>query len=417
MFHKIKVVLLIVVLAALPFSPVHAYTALSVYGQPDFTSGAINAGGEATANSFSYPLSIAIDATGGFYVADRDNHRVLYFANIGAKEASRVYGQHGSFTSHIANNNGSGNSGAPSADNLNMPTAVALDSTGGLFIADRDNHRVLYFANDGNTTADRIYGQYGNFATNMANNDGTVTYGEPSATNLGTYILGLAVDSQDGLFVSDSSNHRVLYFANDGDTTADRVYGQRGNFASAVRNNDGTGKIFTPSADSLNFPRGLAVDAEGGLYVADRDNNRILYFANDGNTSADRVYGQFGDFTKNAESNDGSGGVGTASADNLSHPKSIGIGPLGGLYIADTLHHRVLYFRNDGDTTADGVYGQARDLTRSVFNNDGTSNSGAPSAENLNGPQGIAVAPDGRFFISDTGNNRVLLVECPEWEG
>ncbi len=407
-----KFIVLVVMVLVLMSATALAYEPFAVYGQADFTGGSINRGGAASADTMSYPLGLALDSSGGIYLADRDNHRVLYFANDGDTTADRVYGQHGSFTAHIANNDGSGNSGAPSANSLNMPTAVALDSAGGLFVADRDNHRVLYFANDGDTTADRVFGQYGNYRTNMANNDGTIVYGEPAATNLGTYILGLAVDSQDGLYVADTSNHRVLYFANDGDETADRVYGQWDNFNTGVRNNDGTGRIGTPNANSLNFPRGLAVDANDGLYIADRDNNRVLYFANDGNTTPDRVYGQFGDFNTNVESNDGSGNSGAPSASNLSHPKDVAIGPNGGVYISDTTHNRILYFGSDGDTTADGVGGQAGSFETGAVNN-----GGSPSMLSLNGPQGIAVAPDGTIYVSDTGNNRMLAISCPAWPG
>jgi hypothetical protein len=219
------------------------------------------------------------------------------------------------------------------------------------------------------------------------------------------------------LFVSDSANHRVLYFANDGDTTADRVYGQFDAFTVGVRNNDGAGHAGRISERSLNFPRGLAVDANNGLYVADRDNNRILYFADDGDTAADRVYGQYGSFSTNVASNDGQGNKGTPTADNLSQPKDIAIGPAGGLYVSDTLHHRVLWFANDGDTTADGVGGQFQNMTTAVANNDGAGNSGTPSEMNLNGPQGIEIGPDGLIYVSDTSNNRVLVIECPAWPG
>ncbi len=239
----------------------------------------------------------------------------------------------------------------------------------------------------------------------------------PSADNFGTYILGITVDAKDGLYVSDSSNHRVLYFAADGNTTADRVYGQFGDFTMGVRNNDGSGKRGVVSANSLNFPRGLATTPDGGLYIADRDNNRILYFAPDGDTTADRVYGQFGRFDTNAESNDGQGNVGTPNTDNLSHPKSIAVGPQGGLYVTDTLHHRLLYFKNDGDTRADGSAGQFKDFASAVPNNDGTGKSGAPSIDNLNGPQGITIGADGLIYMSDTGNHRVLVVECLQWPG
>jgi hypothetical protein len=386
-----------VLIFTLTASTVFAYTPVRVFGQADMQSFAANRGGAASAETLNYPLGSDLDADGGYYVADRNNHRVLYFANDGDRVADRVYGQHGDFSAHISNNDGAGNSGAASADNLSMPTAVSLDSTGGIYVTDRDNHRVLYFANDGNTTADRVYGQYGNFGTNMVNNNGSVVYGEPGPDNFSTYILGVAVDSQDGIYVSDTANHRILYFANDGNTTADRVYGQWDNMNWGVRNNDGAGNIGAPSANSLNFPRGVTVDASDGLYIADRDNNRILYFANDGDTTADRVFGQHGNFASNVESNDGGGNVGAPTPDNLSHPKDMSVGPNGGLYVADSFHNRVLYFASDGDTTADG-------------------NSADFGAE-LHEPGGIVVLPNGEFYVSDTLNNRILHIQCPEWGG
>ena len=93
-----------------------------VFGQADFTQGAANRGGAVDASTLNYPLGILMDTDGGLYIADRNNHRVLYFANDGDASADRVWGQHDSLTAHIANNNGSGNSGAPSASNLTAPS-------------------------------------------------------------------------------------------------------------------------------------------------------------------------------------------------------------------------------------------------------------------------------------------------------
>jgi hypothetical protein len=56
-------------------------------------------------------------------------------------------------------------------------------------------------------------------------------------------------------------------------------------------------------------------------------------------------------------------------------------------------------------------------MSQSIVNNDGGNTSGSPSNMNLNGPQGIWVIPDARILVSDTGNNRVLLIECPAWPG
>ncbi|MEP7292571.1 MAG: NHL repeat-containing protein [Chloroflexota bacterium] len=395
----LKRILAVAVLFLALTLPVSAQEAVTLFGQPNLTS---TQSGHSAAG-LNFPLGITVDGSGGFYVADRNNHRVLFFANDGDATADRVYGQHGSFDAYTSNYDGVGGSGNPSADSLSMPTVVTLAPDGSIYVTDRDNHRVLHYP-EGTTTADRVYGQFGSFVMNPPNNNGIGGSGVPSADNIGVFTLGVIADVGGVFYAADSSNNRVLYFANDGDTTADRVYGQFGAFTTGTLNNDGTGQTGAPSADSLNFPRGMALDETGGLFVADRENNRVLYFASDGDTTADRVYGQFGDFTANLENNDGSGGTGLVSADSLSHPKAIALAPDGGIYIADSINSRILYYALDGDTTADWVYGQA-DFSSRADNRGGQAGSGT-----LNQPQSIAVGPDGRLYIADTGNNRVLVV-------
>ncbi len=382
-----------------------------VFGQPDYASNDANRGGAVGPDTLNFPLGLVIDSKGGFYVADRGNNRVLYFGSIGDTKATHVYGQYGNFTTNVKNNDGKGGSGTPSADNLNLPVAVALDIKGGLFVVDRDNHRVMHFP-AGSTTADHVYGQFGSITSGLLNNDGKGGSGGPNAENLGLFALGVTVDSKDGVYVSDSMNNRVLYFANDGSTKAIRVYGQFGNFNSAVKNNDGKGVLGLPNANSLNFPRGLALDSKGGLFVADRDNHRVLHFPA-GSTTPDRVYGQTGSFTTGVLNNNGQGdtGSGAATADNLFNPRGLSIDSGDGLYVADSGNSRVLYFANDGNTTADRVYGQYGQFTMNAVNNDGKNVSKLPSAGNLAGAQYISVGANGRLYVSDTNNNRVLVFE------
>ncbi|MDZ4766304.1 MAG: NHL repeat-containing protein [Chloroflexota bacterium] len=377
-----------------------APTAMRIYGQPD---AAANVAGH-DANGLSFPVGLAIGADGSLYVADRNNSRVLVYANDGDTTADRVYGQHGNLNSYTMNYDGVGGSGLASADSLSFPVGLALDADGGLYVTDRENHRVLYFAADGDTTADRVYGQFGNFTPNPPNNDGGGANGVPSADNIGVFSLGVLADTAGGVYVSDSSNHRVLYFAL-GDTTADRVYGHGGAFTSGAENNGGAA-----SADTLNFPRGLALDSAGGLYVADRENHRVLYFAADGDTTADRVYGHNASFTAVIANDDGSGNTVTPSADNFNQPPSVALDAKGGLYVADRDNHRVLYFADDGDTSADWVFGQGGSFTTGIANNDGAGVSGTPSATSLNRPQFVYIAADGSLYISDTANNRVLML-------
>ena len=396
---SLRIVLLLALSLCLVLTlPVSAQDDAIVFGQPNLTSNQVGH----SATGLNFPLGITVDSSGGFYIADRNNHRVLYFAHDGDTTADRVYGQHGDFNAYTSNFDGVGGSGAPSADTLSMPTVVTLAPDGGIYITDRDNHRVLHYP-EGTTTADRVYGQFGNFAINPPNNNGVGGSGLPSADNIGVFTLGVIADVS-GLYVADSSNNRILFFANDGDTTADRVYGQSDDFTTGTLNNDGTGHTGSASARSMNFPRGLLIDENGGLFVADRENNRILYFADDGDTTADHVYGQFGDLSANLENNDGKGGTGVVSADSLSHPKAIALAPDGGIYIADSINSRILYYAPDGDSTADWVFGHG-DFS-SGADNDG----GDVRGETLNQPQALAVGPDGKLYIADTGNNRVLVV-------
>jgi hypothetical protein len=55
-------------------------------------------------------------------------------------------------------------------------------------------------------------------------------------------------------------------------------------------------------------------------------------------------------------------------------------------------------------------------LTSGVVNNDGSGNAGTPNENSLNGPQSLLVGAGGLIYVSDTGNNRMLIIECPQWQ-
>jgi len=343
-------------------------TALSVYGQQgDLTANTANNGG-LSENSLNTPFAVAADSSGGLYVSDTTNHRVLYYPS-GYTTATKVYGQ-ANFTSNTAAN-------PPTSGSLNFPHGIATDSSGGLYVADGSNNRVLYYPS-GSTTASRVYGQGGDFTTKLANNGGI------SADSLNA-PRAVAADSSGGLYIADYSNHRVLYYPS-GSTTATRVYGQGGDFAANSLNNGGR------SADSLNNPRGVAVDGSGGLYVADYNNNRVLYYPS-GSTTATRVYGQANFTILTADT----------TADSLVDPTGVAADSSGGLYVADTTNNRVLYYQS-GSTTASRVYGQL-DFTTSAA-------ASPPTANSLKGPTGLALNTNGGLYIADYSNNRVLRYIC-----
>lgn len=347
---------------------VHAVssTASVVYGQNnDFTT---NQSGIA-ADKFQYNRGLVVDSSGNLYVADFGASRVTYHPS-GGTIATDVYGQSNLTT-------GTANSGGLNADSLNQPSGVALDSSGNLYIADSVNNRVLYYES-GSTTATRVYGQP-NMTSNTANNGGI------SANSLNS-PRSVALDRSGNLYISDFSNHRVLYYAS-GSTTATRVYGQP-NMTSNTANNGGL------SESTLNSPQGIAVDSNGNLYVSDSSNYRVLYFTA-GSTSASRVYGQ-PNYNSNTDNN---GGI---SASSLSYAISLTLDSGDNVYIADTTNNRILFFEN-GKTTANTVYGQNGSFTS------GTANNGGRSATSLNFPEFLHIAPNKNLYVSDISNRRVVV--------
>ncbi len=361
----------------------HAYAsattpqAVTVYGQAgSFTTSSSGI----SATTFNAPRGLALDSSGDLYVSEFNNNRVLYFPS-GSTTATRVYGQAGSFTTGTANN------GGISANSLHGPTGLALDSSGNLYVADDSNHRVLYYP-AGTTTATRVYGQAGSFTSNTSNNGGI------SANSLYSPNF-ITLDSSNNLYVTDYTNNRVLYYTS-GSTTATRVYGQAGSFTSTTANNGGI------SANSLNTPVGIDLDNSNNLYVADKGNNRVLYYAS-GNTTATRVYGQAGSFTSTTANN---GGI---SANSLNLPQGLTLDSSNNLYIADATNNRVLYYPT-GSTTATRVYGQAGSFTSNTVNNT-SGTSGVVSANSLDQPFGLIVDSGENIYVTDTSNHRVLTFQ------
>jgi len=165
--------------------------------QENFTSNVSGNG----ATGLDNPRDVAVDST-GLYVADSGNHRVVHYV-LGNAIADRVYGQPDFATSSVLANQGLAN---PTAATLNKPTQVALDSTGGLYVADRNNNRVVYYPPYTQTRANgpeavRVLGQMG-FTTSGSSTTASSFHGPG----------GVAVDTSGNVFVLDIFNQRVLKF-------------------------------------------------------------------------------------------------------------------------------------------------------------------------------------------------------------
>ncbi len=141
----------------------------------------------------------------------------------------------------------------------------------------------------------------------------------------------------------------------------------------------------------LAEPRDVAFGPDGSLYIADERNNRIRRVGLDGIITTVAGIGGPGAY---------GGDGGPATEAQLNHPYAVDVGPDGSLYIADSQNDRVRRVSPDGTMTTFAGTGER-----------GFSGDEGPASEaQLNRPSGVAVGLDGSVLIVDTYNNRVRRV-------
>jgi len=278
-------------------APVTCGLANLVIGQLDFYS-TLSQGpvaGTSLGSGLAGPTSVAVDASGNLYVADGGNNRILRFPapfnQTGPLTTDLVIGQSSTASGSTANMGQT----QPSAQTLNFccgsggqlfRSGLAFDPAGNLWVADPGNNRVLRFpgpktannqlaANTSLPTADVVLGQ-SNFVTGAVSSNASAT----NTTTLST-PLGVAFDSNSGLYVLDSYS-RVLYF-----TSSSGGAFQTGQSASRI-----LGLTPTPAAGqappsypnqySIGLPnqppaQGIFVLANA-LYVCDSSANRVVHY-------------------------------------------------------------------------------------------------------------------------------------------
>ncbi len=322
-----------------------------------------------------------------------------------------------------------GDSGLATNASLNTPTGLTVDAAGNVYIADSLNHRVRKVDTSGNITT-----VAGDGSDGFSGDSGAATSAQLNTPT------DVAVDVAGNLYIADRWNVRVRKV--DGGTgiittvAGDGTFGLSGDggpatsaqlnqpvglavdaagdlyiaekFSHAVRKVDtSTGVITTVAGNGsrgnsgdgglatsaqLNEPMDVAFDTSGNLYIA-ASNNRIRKV--DASTSiittvAGGAFGSLGD-----------GGLATDAA--LDFPTGVAVDASDNLFIADYRNHRIR--RVDASTNIITLYAGS---FPPGFSGDG----GAATSALMNNPSGISVDGSGNYFITENENNRIRRVDA-----
>ncbi len=252
---------------------------------------------------FAEPRSVAVNAAGEIYVADRENHTIRRISVAG--EVTTFAG--------MAGQAGYGD-GPGAAARFNQPAEVAVDGAGNIYILDTGNFAIRKISPEGGVTTlaggpgprpgppvampgkgaeARLYAPHG-LAVDLAGNvyvadgvetiwtnlwpgvyrvspDGVMSYfaappaGPPGWPRPFTMPIGLAADRRGNIFLVESGQEAIRVISPDGEIST-----IGGSDATAFDSDDGKG-----AAAGFNNPQSVAVDAAGNLYIADTDNHAI----------------------------------------------------------------------------------------------------------------------------------------------
>jgi uncharacterized protein (TIGR03663 family) len=284
---------------------------------------------------------------------------------------------------------------------LNAPRAIVRGENVDFYVTDSRNHRILHMASDGS-----LLHEWGTFADVFSGEAPIGTFNEP---------WGIAVGLDGSVYVSDTWNHRIQKFTREG--TPIKMWGQYGQPVAGD----------AESASSFWGPRGVAVDANGNVLVADTGNKRIVVFDSEGNYITE---------------------FGTAGFDpgQFDEPVGVAVAPGGTVYVTDTWNQRIQSFVPSEDGTfyfpslqwdVNGWFGQSLDNKPFIavspdehvfvtdpegyriieFTSDGqfvrTWGDFGNGPDEIGLAAGVMIDQLGFVWVTDAGNNRILRYELP----
>ncbi len=325
--------------------------------------------GPARLAALRQPGSSAVDAAGNVYIADTGNNVVVKVTSSGLLS---VIAGGGAVLPGVL-------PALATSAQLSAPQGVAVDAAGNLYIADTGNNVVEKV-----TPAGMLTVIAGGGAVLPGVLPGLATSAQLSAPR------GVAVDGAGNVYIADTGNNVVVKVTSSGMLSVIAGGG------SKLPNNVYPATL--ARAAQLSAPQGVAVDADGNVYIADTGNNLVEVL----DVVSGNLYVLAGGGAMSPQDSQASTGwpehFGLGTNIRLNAPQGVAVDASGIVYIADTGNNVI-------ERITAGIF--------SVVDGGGTSSpqtlgqgTQATSVE-LNAPQGITIDASGVLYVTDTGNNMV----------
>ena len=287
---------------------------------------------------------------------------------------------------------------------FSAPYGAAVDGSGNIYVADRDNDTIRKITSSGVVTT--LAGRAGI----SGSSDGTgsaARFSNPS---------GVAVDASGNIYLADTGNHTIRKITSSGVVTtlagSARISGSADGTGSAARFNnpsgvavDASGNVYvadasqgtirkvsssavvTTVAGSFAGPSGIAVDGSGNIYVAGTDSCVIRKISSSGAVAV--LAGS--DLCGSAD--------GTGSAATFFSPFGVAVDATGNIYVADTTNNIIRKITSSGVVTT---------LAGRALISGSSDGSGRPAMFNY--PNSVAVDGSGNIYVADTRNNAIRKI-------
>jgi signal peptidase I len=253
---------------------------------------------------------------------------------------------------------------------LNTPSAVAVDASNNIYIADTLNNKIRKV-----TASTGVISTIAGTGTAGSTGDG----GQATSALLNA-PRGIAVDASNNVYIADTGSNKVRKI-----TASTGVISMIAGTGTAGNAGDGA----AATSATLSGPRGVAVDTSNNVYIADTINNRVRKI-----TVATGFISAFA----------GAGATttcsfsGTATSVSMSAPAGVAVDSSGTVYIADTGRNCI---RKVVGTTVSQVAGGGATTTCGTV---------AIGSVSLSGPTGVAVDSTGRVVFTDNARFCIRMV-------